>query len=110
MIARDKKQQRSAGFIQDFDYSFSWMAFLAKHKDEYGWDDDADLAIWEKYCVEHGHEQAQEGNAGNDSKERTVSATCSRIRPQIKSSVRARFPSRRLRYSRTASRMKHGTT
>ena len=74
MIARDKKRQTSAGFIQDFDYSFSWVAFLKKHMGEYGWGDVFDLATWEKYCVEHGHEEAQQGNAGNDSKERTVSS------------------------------------
>ncbi|EPT03304.1 hypothetical protein FOMPIDRAFT_89052 [Fomitopsis schrenkii] len=70
MISRDKKQSFS-GFIQDFDYSFSWVAFLIKHKDEFGWGDAVDLATWEKYCVEHGHELLQEGDAGNDSKERT---------------------------------------
>ena len=74
MIVRDKKRQTSAGFIQDFDYSFSWVAFLKKHMGEYGWGDVFDLATWEKYCVEHGHEEAQQGNAGNDSKERTVSS------------------------------------
>ncbi|KAH9915718.1 uncharacterized protein B0H18DRAFT_1107840 [Fomitopsis serialis] len=37
-----------AGFIQDFDFSFSWRRFLQKR----GWD--VNLATWEKYCVEHG--------------------------------------------------------
>lgn len=77
MISRNKNNKGFSGFIQDFDYSLSWVAFLIKHKDEYGWGEAIDLATWEKYCAEHGHEQAQEGNPGNDSKERTVSVSYS---------------------------------
>ncbi|KAH9915212.1 uncharacterized protein B0H18DRAFT_959408 [Fomitopsis serialis] len=57
-----------AGFIQDFDFSFSWRRFLQKR----GWD--VNLATWEKYCVEHGHEPPRDDektDPANDCKERT---------------------------------------
>ena len=68
MICRDPSLPFK-GFIHDFDYSFSWLRFLAKRK----WN--IDLAEWEKYCVEHGHMPADPGSRDllNDSKERTVS-------------------------------------
>ncbi|TFY57945.1 hypothetical protein EVJ58_g6715 [Rhodofomes roseus] len=57
-----------AGFIQDFDFSFSWRRFLETRHYE-----SIDLATWEKYCVEHGHEPPQENDVdpANNSKERT---------------------------------------
>ena len=67
MICRDPSLPFK-GFIHDFDYSFSWLRFLAKRK----WN--IDLAEWEKYCVECGHMPAEPGSTDvlNDSKERTV--------------------------------------
>ena len=69
MICRDPSLPFK-GFIHDFDYSFSWLRFLAKRE----WN--IDLAEWEKYCVERGHMPADPGSTDllNDSKERTVSS------------------------------------
>ncbi|KAH9831786.1 uncharacterized protein C8Q71DRAFT_285114 [Rhodofomes roseus] len=66
MIAR--LGEAFAGFIQDLDFSFSWRRFLEKRN--YA---SVDLATWEKYCVEHGHEppQANDVDPANNSKERT---------------------------------------
>ncbi|KAI0726951.1 hypothetical protein C8Q72DRAFT_751951, partial [Fomitopsis betulina] len=66
MICRDPFSPFK-GFIHDFDFSFSWLRFLAK-RGMLG-----DLATWVKYCVEHGHEPTAPGESDplNDSKERT---------------------------------------
>ncbi|EPT03336.1 hypothetical protein FOMPIDRAFT_54087 [Fomitopsis schrenkii] len=68
MICRDPGSPFK-GFIHDFDFSFSWLRFLAKRNRV------ADLATWFRYCVEHGHEPSEPGDSDplNDSKERTVS-------------------------------------
>ena len=55
-----------SGFIQDFDYSFSWRRFLIKRGMA------VCLAAWEQYCREHGHEPRGPGDS-DESKERTVS-------------------------------------
>ena len=64
MMAR--RSARFRGFIQDFDYSFSWRQFLRKRGMEIS------LAAWEKYCEEHGHEP-RSNDKPDTSKERTVS-------------------------------------
>ena len=64
MMAR--RSARFRGFIQDFDYSFSWRQFLRKREMEIS------LAGWEQYCKEHGHKPRASGNP-DESKERTVS-------------------------------------
>lgn len=64
MIARHSKRFR--GFIQDFDYSFSWKRFLEKRGMK------KTLAAWEKYCRERGHEPRSKENP-DESKARTVS-------------------------------------
>ena len=46
MMAR--RSARFRGFIQDFDYSFSWRQFLRKRGMEIS------LPAWEKYCEETG--------------------------------------------------------
>ena len=57
----------SKGFIQDFDFSFNWRRFLYRRSMK------NNLATWEKYCVDHGHEPPRPGDPINESKERTVS-------------------------------------
>ncbi|EPT03318.1 hypothetical protein FOMPIDRAFT_1116313, partial [Fomitopsis schrenkii] len=66
MICRDPGSPFK-GFIHDFDFSFSWLRFLAKR------DMVVALATWWQHCIEHGHEPAGPGDADalNDSKERT---------------------------------------
>ncbi|KAH9915211.1 uncharacterized protein B0H18DRAFT_1042164 [Fomitopsis serialis] len=54
-----------SGFIQDLDYSFNWKWFLHKRETQ------VDLAKWEEYCVQHGHEPRSKKDPDNDSKERT---------------------------------------
>ncbi|KZT63070.1 hypothetical protein DAEQUDRAFT_742137, partial [Daedalea quercina L-15889] len=63
MIARNNGA--FAGFIQDFDYSFSWKRFLKKHGMK------PSLTSWEKYCVEHGHEPCNKNDPADAFKERT---------------------------------------
>ena len=68
MICRDPSLPFK-GFIHDFDYSFSWLRFLAKRHL------DLDLARWEKHCADSGHLPPEPSSTDllNDSKERTVS-------------------------------------
>ncbi|EPS93231.1 hypothetical protein FOMPIDRAFT_89013 [Fomitopsis schrenkii] len=62
MMARHNAVFR--GFIQDFDYSFSWRRFLRKRGME------VCLAAWEKYCRERGHDPRAKDKP-DESKERT---------------------------------------
>ncbi|TFY58765.1 hypothetical protein EVJ58_g6212 [Rhodofomes roseus] len=59
------KGARFRGYIQDFDFSFCWKWFLQKRKEK------VDLATWEEYCVQHGHEPRSKKDPVNESKERT---------------------------------------
>ncbi|KAH9831785.1 uncharacterized protein C8Q71DRAFT_714969, partial [Rhodofomes roseus] len=53
-----------SGYIQDFDLSFSWKSFLQQRMDK------VDLATWDEYCVQHGHEICEGEGPTNQSKQR----------------------------------------
>ena len=74
-----RRQDRTGGFIQDFDYASSWVQFLRRR----GWQ--GTLASWEHYIrMDEGHEDpnlvpqaedvAAQRDRMRDRKQRTVSA------------------------------------